>query len=90
MERPQLYNVIISNYDRSEQLIAAALSAYNIHDEDRDAFVINLKGHNGKRAVIACLPLDIAKTFSDIFLDSCEKQNLAAGIDLQLSGKYGE
>lgn len=89
MDRPQLYNVELSNGVKdNKEYICAISDIYDIPKEMIPELTENI--NKGKKTVIACLPLDIAKTLSDIFINFCNENHYTYKIDLQLSGKYGE
>lgn len=89
MQRPQLYNIELTEAVRNNpQYITALISIYKVPKEKSAKIIDDI--NNGRKTVVACLPLDIAKTVSDIFINTCHKNNYTSKINLQLSGKYDE
>ena len=87
MNKPQLYNVLLSNYPKDNpEFMSAVANAYCISKEDTDRLIKEISER--KQITIICAPLDIAKTLSDRFLEICRRNAYLAKIDLQLSGKY--
>lgn len=88
MEKPQLYNVELSNCPRNNSdFISSVASIYNIPKDKVMKFIDDV--NNGRKTIVACVPLDIAKTLSDVFVDSTHCK-YGVVIDLQLSGKYDD
>jgi hypothetical protein len=76
MTKPQFYTVELSNFQNiDDNILFALFSIYRINSESSKAADIKKDIENKKRVYIDPLPLDIAETLTDIFLNECNRKH---------------
>jgi len=87
--KPRLYNIELTNAARNDEKFTESITnIFHIKKEDIDKIVGDIS--NGKKTTVACVPLDIAKTMSEIFDDYCKKYRFSGIIHIRTSDKYDE
>lgn len=87
MNRPQLYNVFISNCPGSDPVfLEISKTSFRMTEEEFARFSKEIV--EKRRSIAVCAPLDIAKTLSDTFIATCRTKPMSVKVDFQLSGKY--
>lgn len=89
MNKPQLYNVeLTSGVKNNSEYINALLSIYHVSKDNAPKIIDDI--NHGRKTIVAKVPLDIAKTISDVFLDTCRKNGYSSKISFSLSGEHFE
>lgn len=79
MRQPTLYNVEVTNKSKKVEFIDAMISIFDIDKNSSVISELKEKGH----AVIATLPLDMARSKADTFCNYCNIHKYRLDIDVK-------
>lgn len=83
---PELYNVHLETPTRNNaNYINLIKSIYMISDTEIPKIEMSINQNND--TIIACLPYDIARTLTSVFIDNCKKRGYSAKVHFIPSGK---